>query len=289
MRTRFLRGTTQENNGLTLGVGELSIDTEKNALRLHDGATTGGFEMVGTRAYESISPGPTGLIGGDTTAGFYGEVPAADFITGGDLSAALGLSAGTLHNDTTPWLKFTLDGKTLFMPKKTIRYGLGWEAIYQAGAVYGDDTDGLSPSGTPTSQNAKVNIGGLEYRVRLIRGAGSDPTTNGDAGWDLSYTHGSEWNRLFYPIHSGVHSRSENPNPHTDPNTAPFGSWANYTDADLLLESSTDPGRRNWCMETTPVNEKVVRGYIGVTHVIDYSPTNPHQVEGWRPVLELVV
>ncbi len=31
---------------------------------------------------------------GDTTTGFYGEVPAEDFITGRDLFLAVGISAG---------------------------------------------------------------------------------------------------------------------------------------------------------------------------------------------------
>jgi len=63
MRTRFLRGSTAENNGLTLPSGELSIDVEKKAVRLHDGVTQGGFEMVGS-PIESPVPGPDTFQGG---------------------------------------------------------------------------------------------------------------------------------------------------------------------------------------------------------------------------------
>lgn len=38
-------GTTAENDGWTLEAGEISIDTDKNKIRLHDGETQGGFEL----------------------------------------------------------------------------------------------------------------------------------------------------------------------------------------------------------------------------------------------------
>lgn len=41
------RGTTAENNVFTGAVGEVTVDTDTNALRVHDGSTTGGF-MVDT-------------------------------------------------------------------------------------------------------------------------------------------------------------------------------------------------------------------------------------------------
>ena len=36
------RGTTAENNGFTGAQGELTMDTDTNALRIHDGVTQGG-------------------------------------------------------------------------------------------------------------------------------------------------------------------------------------------------------------------------------------------------------
>jgi len=40
------RGTTAQNNAFTGVVGELSIDTQTEALIVHDGSTAGGFELV---------------------------------------------------------------------------------------------------------------------------------------------------------------------------------------------------------------------------------------------------
>ena len=45
-QVQFRRGTTAQNNSFTGAVGELSIDTDKDALRIHDGTTSGGFEQA---------------------------------------------------------------------------------------------------------------------------------------------------------------------------------------------------------------------------------------------------
>ena len=37
------RGTTAENNAFTGAVGEVSVDTDKDVLVVHDGVTAGGF------------------------------------------------------------------------------------------------------------------------------------------------------------------------------------------------------------------------------------------------------
>lgn len=39
------RGTTAENNAFTGAVGELTMDTDTNGLRIHDGSTVGGFDV----------------------------------------------------------------------------------------------------------------------------------------------------------------------------------------------------------------------------------------------------
>ena len=40
---QFRRGTTAQNNAFTGALGELSIDTQLDAIRVHDGSTAGGF------------------------------------------------------------------------------------------------------------------------------------------------------------------------------------------------------------------------------------------------------
>lgn len=112
------------------------------------------------------SPGSKVPIGGDTTYGFFGEVPAADLINGGTLCNLIGLTAGTLQNSEEPWLKFALGGNILFVAKKNIRHTVSWNDINGAGAIYAEKI---------------ITIGGIKYAVTLMSSA--------------------EWDKLMYPIH----------------------------------------------------------------------------------------
>jgi hypothetical protein len=272
MKSKLQIGSTADNNQLNLPSGMLTIDRERNALRLFDGETQGGFEVLGTRAYEPSPPGPTELIAGDLTTGFYGEVGPEEFITYGALSTLVGLSAGTLQHDAESlWLKFSLDGSPLYVMKKPARHTVSWDQLHAAGLVFGTNT---------------VEIDGLTYQVRLLRGAASDPTTDA-TGWDLPTSHGSEWNRLLYPIHSGVHTDTSNPSVHTDPTAAPFGAWAQYSDSDLVLRG-TDNGRANWCQETTATSTQRVSRGSGVTSLSRSTSSGTASLFGWRAALVFV-
>ena len=56
---QFRRGTTSQNNNFTGAVGELTIDTDTDAIIIHDGSTAGGLEIV---------PSGTVVAYGNTTA-----------------------------------------------------------------------------------------------------------------------------------------------------------------------------------------------------------------------------
>ena len=43
---QFRRGTAAQNNSFTGAVGELSINTTNNSIRVHDGSTQGGHELM---------------------------------------------------------------------------------------------------------------------------------------------------------------------------------------------------------------------------------------------------
>ncbi len=45
-QVQFRRGTTAQNNSFTGVVGEISVNTSLNAIRVHDGSTAGGFELA---------------------------------------------------------------------------------------------------------------------------------------------------------------------------------------------------------------------------------------------------
>jgi len=45
-RIKFRRGTTTEHATFTGAEGEITVNTTKDTLVVHDGATAGGFEMM---------------------------------------------------------------------------------------------------------------------------------------------------------------------------------------------------------------------------------------------------
>src|SRR6056297_3426547 len=126
-----------------------------------------------------------------TDTGYHGVVSSADLCDGSTLASNIGLSAGTLQYNDAGWLKFYVgpsadcnkDGveKVLFIAKKTIRYDLSWNDIYNAGAVYGTGDYGPANSGSNVTQDAQVTIGGKTYKVRILTGSATDPAAE-DSG-----------------------------------------------------------------------------------------------------------
>lgn len=55
MKIKFPVGSTEENNQLLLEPGFVTFDRDRKALRLHDGVTPGGFEVVGEQAVLPIN------------------------------------------------------------------------------------------------------------------------------------------------------------------------------------------------------------------------------------------
>ena len=52
---QFRRGTTTQNNSFTGALGEISVDTTLDVLRVHDGSTAGGFAMVSETATQTLT------------------------------------------------------------------------------------------------------------------------------------------------------------------------------------------------------------------------------------------
>jgi len=197
---------------------------------------------------------------------FYGEVPVSELITGNALASAIGLTAGTAQHSNEPWLHFELDGKTLYVAKKTYRFYISWNHIQAVNAVYGSRT---------------IVINGKTYKVRLLKGSATDPYVGGN-GYDPVGAYGSEWNRLIYSVHNGVHSRAGN--------VTPPGTWPLYSDTDLLIDNTVGDGSFSWCQETSASDStlRVRRGSGGLTFLGLNRASEFSTYSGWRPVLELV-
>lgn len=213
----------------------------------------------GSTQTPGISDGRPTLLAGTTAAGYYGVVSSDQLITGDALAAAIGLSAGTSINSNAGWLKFSYNSKPLYVAKMPLRDGTNWQAVYQAGAVYGDDTIGLYPSGANRLQNARVTIGTMTCRVRLMRVSTTDPGAANAGG-------GREFSDLFVRVKTG-------------------GGFDNLTDAVLGLSSGffmtgmeSVTGNTNACLE---MNNQNLTSWDTKTA----ANSGNYHIQ-WRPVLE---
>lgn len=153
-----------------------------NRLMVREGAlrfAKNGSEWASVRAPDT-GPGPAELIAGDSNAGYFGLVSAADLITGDDLDAAIGMTYGNdPGNSDIGWIKFQHSGKVLFVARGPLHGSISWNEIDSIGAAYGQAT---------------VTVGGYSYKVRLLRGGNGDPSSG----------PGGEWDDLLYPITNGT-------------------------------------------------------------------------------------
>ena len=215
-------------------------------------------------------PGPTKLIGGNLQAGFYGEVPTSEFITGDELARMIGLTAGTSQFSNEPWLKFSYLGKTEFIAKKPFRNSISWNDINAVNAVFGNRT---------------IEIYGKKYKVRLIKGK-TEGRQSDSSSYKGDITKGSEWNKLMLPIHKNAPSNWE----YKDNVNSPTENWnVGYTDGALFTHYSAGNGPYSWCQEYgVNTGSRLIRGGGSVSYSGYFTPSFNNSSYGWRPVLELV-
>ncbi len=223
-------------------------------------------------------PGPAALLHGNTEWGYYGEVP--NLVSQSVLASNVGLTIGTVLNEHPGWLKFSAKGKTLFVAKKPLRSGVSWYDLYAKGAVFGDDGMGSSPPVTKPMalQNKRIVIGGLTYRVRLLRGFDVSVPDRSQGTFD-STTVSGEFARLILPVLAGVQ------------NGQVSADWAAFSYADLGM---VDNGARTLIQEaarSTDSTGENFRWYMGrsldYNYVFNAFFNGREHVYGWRPVLEL--
>lgn len=217
------------------------------------------------------APGNRKLLAGNTQAGWFGEVPSSDFITGDALANLVGITAGRSQYSNEPWLKFAYEGDVLLVTKKPIRNRISWDNINAANCVYGDRV---------------INIQGKYYKIMLLRGIGKEIQQDARKCIDRikgTDCYNSMWNRLMLAIHVNAPNNWDKENV-----KIPTSNWqVGYTDIDLGANQSD--GSYTWCQETINDNfHRQVRGYYNISFSgIDVSGAVSRQY-GWRPCLKLV-
>jgi len=242
---------------------------------------------------------PDTLSFGTMDAGFFGIVPASDFITGDALASAIGVTQGTSQFSDTPWLKFAFQGEIYMVPQKPIRHTISWDNLYLQGAVYGDGllageagaehhnlTSSSGSALTATRQDATVSVNGLRYEVALLKGGASDPLSSYNDADRGSIGPANEWNALMLPIHEKAVANNWN-----YPAYVPtVNSWGvNFSDGDLITHNKFGNGSYNWCQESSDADPtlRVLRGTYGVSYLGAIGSAYTYNGRGWRPRLKL--
>lgn len=143
------------------------------------------------------------------------------------------------------------------------------------------------------NQNKLVTIGGKQYRVRLMKGAGDMPTDSyADADRGAAGPN-NEWNRLILPLHE--RAKLGNwiyPAYAVDPAGVKITSdWGiGLTDENLRTHFDFGAGSYTWCQDPldTANWRRVIRGSHGASFLSFYYSWNAFSVFCWRPVLESV-
>ena len=96
---QFRRGTTAQNNAFTGAAGELSVDTQLNVLRVHDGSLAGGYSLM-TGASTVTITNKTINLSNNTLTGTVAQFNTA--LSNGDFATLAGTETFTNKTLTSP-------------------------------------------------------------------------------------------------------------------------------------------------------------------------------------------
>lgn len=241
---------TQAVNGKTLIV--TAINGKGGSVNVNDTYETLATSIAALPIWPD-APGPKQLLHGTMSAGYFGTVPVTELFTADELAGATNFWGGTPHNQNSEWLKFAIDNKIIYRPKKTLRYGVSWSALRAANLVNGTHV---------ITKNNRF------YRCRLLKGADANPTTLITASVGLVQPR-SEFERLLIPL---------------------INEWGIFTADDLNIAYDRD-GHANWCMEHTGTNSNAVNRFIrsdGNAHYATVPADYQVTTQGYAPVLEYI-
>jgi hypothetical protein len=184
---QFRRGTTTQNNAFTGAEGELTVDTTLDTLRVHDGSTAGGYELVQKNASQTLTNKTINLTSNNllaTLAQLNSAVSDADLAT---IAGSETLTNKTLASPVvTTQLTSTSTSFALLDTPTTINLGAAATTFNIGNTAAGSSsTVNLSTAATSTGQTKTLNIGtggaaGSTTNVNLGSASGGTTTVNKD-------------------------------------------------------------------------------------------------------------
>lgn len=161
---QFKRGTTAQVNAYTGALGEVVVDTDKDVIVVHDGATQGGFAA----AAKANADGTISLINKTGTSTSI---------------ASTGLFNNTLTSTATNQALTAAQGKVLQDSKVSYASSLGWNQTWvDVTASRINNTTYTNSTGSPIQVFAAINdTNGAGYSVSIgaVSGGGANDIAAG--------------------------------------------------------------------------------------------------------------
>jgi len=148
---QFRRGTTTQHNSFTGLLGEVTVDTDKKTLVVHDGSTTGGFPLA--REGANLASAEGSFTSNVSVGGTFSVTSTASFSDDVTITGDLGMTGHII-----PSANITYDLGSSTMMWRDIYVGPG--SLYVNGKKVIEDNAGTINITTDANQNLKVETTG---------------------------------------------------------------------------------------------------------------------------------
>lgn len=199
-QVQFRRGTTAQNNAFTGAVGEITVDTDKDVVVVHDGSTAGGFPMAKASEVvgkQTIWVPATAMVARTTNGAASGTVETATnkiMLKTLDFDTATAEYAQFMIQMPKSWNESTVTFRAVWShAATTTNFGVAWslQAVSFADddaadtafgtAVAVTDTGGTTNDVYITGESSAVTVAGtpaaqewVVFQVERTVGNGSD-------------------------------------------------------------------------------------------------------------------
>lgn len=200
IQIQLRQGTTTEHNTFTGAVGEVTVDTDKKTVVVHDGTTFGGTVLAKVSEVPSLVPQATEAIVGKakiaTSAIAQAGVNDTDFITAKKLRDALNATGNAPVYACRAWVNFNSVGVVAIRASGNVSSitdnGVGdftinfTTAIQDANYAIAGVTGNADVTANPTAASVRAQSGEITTTSCRVRTA-NHFINSGAAAYDMPY------------------------------------------------------------------------------------------------------